>query len=634
MPSLLIIIAYSLITFAFIGQGWRHALLYAALICGTLIAASTEILSLFHAINFWTIAGLWGLTILAALATLIRNQKNIRFTPIIAPAPALMVDAWLLLASVILIAASTAVIAFYAAPNTWDSLTYHLARIIHWMQNGSVEFYPTNILRQLHLNPWSEYAMMQFMILNGSDKLVNFVQWFSMAGSLVGVTLIAEQHGATPHGQMYAAAIAATIPMGILQASSTQNDYAAAFWLVCFVYFGFAFKRSGEMKDALAAGIALGIAILTKATVYIFAFPFLLWFTFSMLWKARLSAIRPLSTIAMIVLLLNSGHYIRNYGLYGNPLGPREEIASGVTLRYSNDIFTTPVMVSNTIRNFAINLGTPNYNINIKMDRFFYKVHEWIGISPNDPRTTWNDTEFHVNYTSYYDGKAGNPLHAWTILFVIPVFFSQRRNKGEEPHYLSALLAGFLIFCLYLRWQSWLTRLQLPLFVLWSPFIAQTLDKFRARWLTNMCLIAIVATSMVWVFNNESRPLLGKNNILETDRSIQYMSRDKTLYDPFTETVDLLRRRACPQVGLMTSEDSWEYALWVMLRQTQPDIIIEHVNVENISNKFSSQLPFSAFYPCAVVVINLPSPDHVTLNGEIFVLTQAEKSISVYLKQP
>ena len=112
------------------------------------------------------------------------------------------------------------------------------------------------------------------------------------------------------------------------------------------------------------------------------------------------------------------------------------------------------------------------------------------------------------------------------------------------------------------------------------------------------------------------------------------MSRDKSLYDPFIETVDLLRRRACSQVGLMTSEDSWEYALWAMLRQVQPDIHIEHVNVNNISDRFSSRPPFSTFSPCAVIVINLPSPDQVILNGEFFVITQDEKSISVYMKQP
>jgi 4-amino-4-deoxy-L-arabinose transferase-like glycosyltransferase len=542
----------------------------------------------------------------------------------------LTVDAWLLLASVIFIAAATAVIAFYAAPNTWDSMTYHLARIIHWMQNGSVEFYPTNVLRQLHQNPWSEYAMMQFLLLSGSDKLVNFVQWFSMAGSLIGVTLITEQLGATPRTQAYAAAIAATIPMGILQASSTQNDYAAAFWLVCFVYFGLAFKRSSTMRDALATGVALGIAILTKATVYIFAIPFLLWFSLYKLWKDRLGAIRPLFAIALIVLLLNSGHYIRNYDLYGNPLGPGQE--SGTGHKYSNDIFTVQALASNMIRNFAINLGTPNYNINVELDRFVYKVHEWIGISPNDPRTTWTGVEFHVGYTSYYDGKAGSPLHVWMILLVVPIFLSQKRDKGDERWFLVSLLAGFLIFCFYLRWQGWHARLLLPLVVLWSPFIAQTLTQFRARWLISISMLALVATSMAWVFYNETHHLSGNENIFVTDRAQQYMNRNKSLYRPFIETVDLLNRKSCSNIGLMTDWDGWEYPLWAMLKKDLPDVYIEHVNVENISSRFSEAAPYNRFEPCAIVMINPTPPNEVVVRDISFILAQTEGTVSVFTR--
>jgi hypothetical protein len=51
-------------------------------------------------------------------------------------------------------------------------------------------------------------------------------------------TLIAKQQlGANQTGQLIAAVFVATIPMGILQASSTQNDYVLSFWLICFVYF-------------------------------------------------------------------------------------------------------------------------------------------------------------------------------------------------------------------------------------------------------------------------------------------------------------------------------------------------------------------------------------------------------------
>lgn len=632
-PVLLPFLAIFLLALAFMKHGLRLAILYAALACGLLIALSTEILSLFHLVNFWTIAGLWTLTIIAALTFIIRNRTSIRIIPDLAPASALKIDSRLMIVSVIFIAAVTAVIAFYGAPNTWDSMTYHLARIIHWMQNKSVEFYPTNILRQLHQNPWSEYAMMQLLILhNGSDRFVNFVQWFCMFGSLAGVTLIAKQLGADPRGQVMAAVFAATIPMGILQASSTQNDYAAAFWLVCFVYFGIEFKRAGKLKHAAAAGAALGLAILTKATAYLFAFPFLVWFSLEILIKDKFKAIRPLATIAALVLLLNCGHYIRNYNLYGSPLGPGQESETGND--YSNDIFTAPAITSNVMRNFAVHLSTPDYRVNVALDRFFYKLHDWIGISPNDPRTTWSGTEFHIGYLSYYDGKAGSPLHIWIVILVIPIFIAQKRQKSEETFYLLALLGAFLFFASYLKWQSWHSRLHLPLFALWSPFIGRTLSQFRVRWLTSLCMFALAAASFLWLFHNETHPLFGKDSIFTASRARQYMIRNKSLYRPFVETTDILKRSSCSNIGLMTDWDGWEYPLWVMLRGALPQVHIEHVNVDNVSGIYERQPPFNSFEPCAVVMIAPQPPGKLEVRGAGYILTQTEGVVSVYFKEP
>lgn len=76
---------------------------------------------------------------------------------------------------------------------TGDSLTYHLARIMHWIQDQSVAHYPTHNCRQNELGPWAEYATTNLHLLWGGDRLVNLVQWLAMVGSVIVTTWMAEQ---------------------------------------------------------------------------------------------------------------------------------------------------------------------------------------------------------------------------------------------------------------------------------------------------------------------------------------------------------------------------------------------------------------------------------------------------------
>ena len=80
---------------------------------------------------------------------------------------------------------------------------------------------------------------------------------------------------------MLAAVITATIPMGILQASSTQNDYVTAFWLVCLMFYIFRFQTEPSVPSAVGVGASLGLALLTKPTAYMYAIPLIVWFTVS-----------------------------------------------------------------------------------------------------------------------------------------------------------------------------------------------------------------------------------------------------------------------------------------------------------------------------------------------------------------
>src|SRR5262249_32912711 len=112
-------------------------------------------------------------------------------------------------------------IAVLAPPNTEDSMTYHLPRVVHWEQNASLAPYATHCLRQLDLQPGAEFVLLHLRLLSGGDLASGAVQLVSMVGSLVVTSLIASGLGAKRVGQLFATRVAASVPIGVLEATST-----------------------------------------------------------------------------------------------------------------------------------------------------------------------------------------------------------------------------------------------------------------------------------------------------------------------------------------------------------------------------------------------------------------------------
>jgi len=116
------------------------------------VAAITELLSPFHALSRWPVAGAWAIL----LVILVRNTPRLRL-PAWQP-----VEGTLLLATAA-VAAIVALTAALSPPNSADAMAYHLPRVVYWTQSGSVAFFATPYLNQIMLQPLAEYFMLHTM---------------------------------------------------------------------------------------------------------------------------------------------------------------------------------------------------------------------------------------------------------------------------------------------------------------------------------------------------------------------------------------------------------------------------------------------------------------------------------------
>ncbi len=611
----------------------REALLGALMAWAVIVTVLTEVLSLVRGFNtvFLTLAWLLVTAGLAFFLWQAYGPRLIKAAPKywLNPYPFIDLPVTLKLSTVGITLALLAigVTAVMAAPNHSDSMEYHLSRIMHWIQNGSVAHYPSHNIFQLYQNPWSEFAIAHLQILSSSDYLSNSVQWISMIGSTFGVSLIAKELGAGRNGQILAAIFAGTMPMAVLQGSSTNNDHVVTLWMVCFVYFALVTMRQGLRPILLVClGTSLGLAILTKGTAYIYAFPFCIWLLIWGIRRLRWRMVKPMVGILAIAIAINVGHYFRNYALFGTPLGsPGDETGAAVGLTY---------LMSNVVRNLALHADivrnlhldgfiTPTTGLTEKAITIFHNI---IGVDVSDPAiTSAKEARFYVPSISFNEDKAGNPLHLVIILITSGLLLVNGRLQQRRRLFVYWLTttATFLLFCQLLTWSSSRCRLHLPIFVLFAALVGTVLGNSLNRRVVNILTVFLVLLSFQWVFNNNIRPLTGENNIFATPRSSEYFTTQPALEQIYTNAANEINNQSCANLGMLFENISFEYPHWLLLNAPRRGFKIQHVNLANESEPLSSRPRYSRFEPCLIMKtasrdIDAPLESELQVDGQAY----------------
>ncbi len=581
------------------GVCYRVSFLMSSVVWGIVVTLLTEVVSVFELLNIQTVFSCWLTLVLVqiGLRATKRSSTSLIVTAgdyynklqLLVQGAVVTVKNQPLFIAVLFILSVTLFTALLAPPNNFDSMVYHMPRVMHWIQDGSVRHYATNILRQIELNPWAEYAILHLQLLSEGDYFANSVQWFSLVGCLVGVSLIAELFLVSRAGQVVTVVTAATIPMAILQSSSTQNDLVVSFWMVCFIYFGLrSIQQERAPRLIFMMACSLGLAILTKGTAYIFAFPFLVWFVTVEMSRYWRHAMKTYLLLGMVVLCLNAGHYYRNVSLFHNPLN------SG-TDEYSNRHVTVGGIASNVIRNSAIHLMTPSLTLNSGLVSALEMMFSSIGADIDDPSTTWHGrafTEYKEVRMGPSEDASGNPLH-FLLFLVVGTILLFKRNPARITWYIIATAGAFLLFCTLLRWQPWHSRLHLPLFILFSPMAGVFFSRIQhQRWFMGGVVMMLTVASLPWVFCNLSRPIISLSyfipryppSILTTGRLTQYCYNKPGVERSYRQIAALSNDSGIKNIGFKSGGNGWEYPLWIFTRRNGLDgPRIDHSGVINVS---------------------------------------------------
>jgi hypothetical protein len=153
-----------------------------------------------------------------------------------------------------------------------------------------------------------------------------------------------------------------------------------------------------------------------------------------------------------------------------------------------------------------------------------------------------------------------------TAVFLVPLIILVLKQRKPTLKLLLGLLplASFLLFCWFVKWQPWHSRLHLPLFCLASPIIAVVLSELKKGRLYSFVLGCLVGLAILPSLDSYARPVFKTRNIFNTP-SIDLRFRHYPQWKkPQLDIYELIKRvkPSCIQFDL---EWAWQYPLQRMI---------------------------------------------------------------------
>lgn len=471
--------------------------------------------------------------------------------------------------------------------NNYDSMTYHMARVVFWIQERSVDFYPTINHRQNGLGPGAEYLILILQLFSGGDWFANSVQTVAFSIIVVSITLIARCFGAPRAFRTPLVVLFCTAPMFVLQATSTQNDMCAAVGGLAIVSslrrVLFARKALLSIRDAVALAVAIAVSYLIKPTaLMIIAFLVLvagcrvLWTLIrwrrEINWRVTASA----AGIAVVVLLGLAGPHLlriaadpRSMSPVANMLFPNTSTLGLTWHRLLNPLF----IASHHI---------PVDSINRSINKLYKQVEEPVAAFP-----WWLGKHNFGHALRQYEDLAGAPLQflATFLLSGFGVVWAFRRGPPVRSVALRLVLLPpgcWLFFHWVSRNNVWIARYHCVWFAMAviSAFgVCQFARKNRAALVGSTLaawVFALPAYVYAWstIMVNEIRPVSTKA-FINFDRVASYYAHRPDLKPEHDRVLKALEKESCTELVLaLGNEDEIEYPLtW---RALQAGVHIYH----------------------------------------------------------
>jgi hypothetical protein len=334
-----------------------------------------------------------------------------------------------------------AVLILVLPPFVWDSLTYHLTNVAHWIQTGRIAVFDTPVIR-IYTPANFETLATWFAVFLHHDLVIEAAGLPAYALAILALYALGRELGLSRTPAWLASLTYAFTPALLLATTGTKNDpHMAAYFLTCLAIIAGLLNRVREEEAANPLGqlLLLGVVVLfafgTKAymlhlSLALVAFGVLgAWRQRSWsVWANRLVAARSalkkrdmsgrmlLLGIAIAGLFMGGYWNVRNWVITGNPFYPYGVEIQGANVLPEGD------------RTARLNLSRLEGNLQLLTEKFGDAQQP---ISPDLPNTTgWGWFAYGIGLPALLWGLLRRPRVRWLAvtfgLALVFIFLSDR----------------------------------------------------------------------------------------------------------------------------------------------------------------------------------------------------------------
>ena len=161
-------------------------------------------------------------------------------------------------------------IAWVYEPNNYDSLTYHLPRVMYYLGHNNLAQYQTADIRQVYF-PFN-YNLLQLACFTYSPpwQAINFLNVAAWVVTGLGVFRVSRLSGNSFNASLGSMWLALTATGVIAQATATTLDLPTVGALLAGFAFALRWRQGRRTPDAWMAGLAAGLTAGAKLTVVFF----------------------------------------------------------------------------------------------------------------------------------------------------------------------------------------------------------------------------------------------------------------------------------------------------------------------------------------------------------------------------